>query len=275
MSKPKPPLYPFRVAVVTLVWLAVVGGLVYLWGWWVGWNDWCWKVLVAGAATAAGGWILDLGYRLRRPPEPDEKKGRWRRGWAGPGGGPGTLCLRSTVQATRSRKGYPQRSPSRPSRDRVRRARGPSDGHLTACQSPLGTEAELRSQGTAPARKPAVPLDSRLSTSPFGDVPACCARSSTSDDCGNLAPRSMRGGPPPQSARASLQQPVVAQHLLQPDQRLPVAPASRFRLDSRQPIRHTRKGAQARWAYGSTRPTHYREAGFSRRAKPGGRREGG
>jgi hypothetical protein len=78
MDKPKPPFYPLRVAVVALLWLAVVPGLVYLWGWWVGWNDWCWRVLVAGTATCLGGWILDLGFRLLW--EPDEKKGRGRKG---------------------------------------------------------------------------------------------------------------------------------------------------------------------------------------------------
>jgi polyferredoxin len=79
-TAPRPPLYPLRVAVVALLWLAVVPGLVWIWGWWVGWSDWCWRVLVAGVATCAGGWVLDLGWKLLRLPEKGEREGRRREG---------------------------------------------------------------------------------------------------------------------------------------------------------------------------------------------------
>jgi hypothetical protein len=76
----RPTLYPLRVAVVALLWAAVGGALVWLWVFWVGWSDFCWRALVAGAATCAGGWILDLGWKLLRPPEKGEREGRRREG---------------------------------------------------------------------------------------------------------------------------------------------------------------------------------------------------
>jgi membrane protein DedA with SNARE-associated domain len=73
MSNPRLPLFPLRVALAALLWLAVIGGLVYLWGFWVTWpvGDFCWQAPVALLASAALACVFDLGRRLLRVDIPE------------------------------------------------------------------------------------------------------------------------------------------------------------------------------------------------------------